>query len=175
MKGKAQKKAGSSSKHSSLWWFLGSAVLLLLMVIVYFGMGLRLFCIRTGSMLPAYPVGSLIAVVPDRSGAYRPDDVITFRLENGFTVTHRVIEATPDGRMMRTKGDNNSVEDSYNISSEQVIGRVVFSVPYAGYPILLMETFFGKTLFVLLLVSAAVMWAVVSVEEKRSEEPEDTI
>lgn len=175
LKGKQRRKAHLPLRRSSLWWLIGSAVLLLLMVIVYSWFGLRLYCIRTGSMHPAYPVGSLVAVVPDRSGAYRVNDVITFQLENGLTVTHRVIETDPKEKTLRTKGDSNSVEDSYTIPSEQVVGRVVFSVPYAGYPLLLMETFFGKTVLVLVLVSAVVLWLVSSFGEKGEEDHEDTV
>lgn len=59
-------------------------------------------------------------------------DIITFH--NGDTVvTHRVVKKEKD--IFITKGDANKTEDPVPAEASQIIGRVVFHLPYLGYVI----------------------------------------
>jgi len=93
--------------------------------------------VQTGSMEPAIPVGSLIAVQPVRAADLAEGDVITFseRTRPDVRVTHRIVSLeTKDGqRVAVTKGDANNTTDSWNVPLNEAIGRVAFHLPFMGY------------------------------------------
>ncbi len=97
--------------------------------------------VKSGSMEPAIKTGSLVVIKPQTTayGAqYRLGEVITFGPDTAREIptTHRVYEVMKgsDGQFTyRTKGDANE-EQNPNITQEKdIIGKVVFSAPYAGY------------------------------------------
>ena len=65
-------------------------------------------------------------------------DIITFistsTSSKGMTITHRVIEITDgeNGKLYKTKGDNNTNPDPKPATFENVIGKVVFKIPQLG-------------------------------------------
>ena len=94
------------------------------------------FVVMSGSMEPAIPVGSLVAVVPALPEAVGIGDVITYRLPDRL-VTHRVVAvASADGApVFTTKGDANLDPDPAPIRPVRSLGRVVTTVPAIGYVI----------------------------------------
>lgn len=93
--------------------------------------GIRPYVVYSGSMEPEIPTG---AVVFTKAGEFSPKkgDIITFH--NGDTVvTHRVVKKEKD--IFITKGDANKTEDPVPAEASQIIGRVVFHLPYLGYVI----------------------------------------
>jgi len=109
-------------------------------VLAYAGLlvgGYKPIAVYSGSMVPTVRVGGLAVdrVVPAR--VVRVGDVITFQdpYVHGRLVTHRVIRIfhTSHGLAYRTKGDANTVRDPWTISLPDRVGRMSFSVPYAGY------------------------------------------
>lgn len=96
--------------------------------------GYELFSIRSGSMDPALPVGSL-AVVSTRAGEIEVGQPIAFRLPNGAVVTHRVVEVVEadEGRFLRTKGDANEDPDPWLVPAASVVGPVEVSLPLLGF------------------------------------------
>jgi signal peptidase len=115
-------------------------VLLCLAVLVtplpeYFGW--QLLPVLSGSMEPAIPVGSIVAVHPVPARALHVGDVITFadRGNPDVLVTHRVVslEERAGQQVAVTKGDANNTTDSWNVPIDQTVGRVNFSLPYVGY------------------------------------------
>ena len=100
--------------------------------------GLRTFAVMSGSMEPAYPVGSLIYVRSAEPSALECGDVITFMLDENTVATHRIVEVLPDPEdssviRFRTKGDANDAADGALVHCKNVIGTPVFSVPFLGY------------------------------------------
>ena len=99
--------------------------------------GWQLFAVETGSMAPAIPVGSVVAVRPIRAEALEIGDVITFsdHTQPDVRVTHRIVSLeTKDGqRTAVTKGDANNTTDSWTVPIDRVVGRVELHVPLAGY------------------------------------------
>lgn len=89
-------------------------------------------------------------------------DVITFistsSLGEGLTITHRVKEIikTEDGVKFRTKGDNNVSSDASLVSSENIIGKVLFKIPQLGRIQFLLQSK-GGWLFVLLIPALAIV------------------
>jgi len=93
--------------------------------------GTGFFTLITGSMEPSMPAGSLVFVVRTNEEKINPGDVITyFTSWKGDVITHRVTEIikSEKGRRFITRGDANSVDDP-SVIFENVIGRVMFSVP----------------------------------------------
>jgi signal peptidase I len=99
--------------------------------------GYKPVAVYSGSMSPKIPVGGLAVdrVVPAKD--VRVGDVITFTdpYVKGRFVTHRVVQLiqTPTGPAYRTKGDANPVRDPWTIRLKNDVGRVSFSLPFAGY------------------------------------------
>jgi signal peptidase I len=97
-------------------------------------MGHELFSIRSGSMEPALPVGSL-AIVSTDAGPPAEGQPIAFRLDNGTVVTHRVVAVVriEDETFYRTRGDANQDRDPSLVPAESVIGPVVLNLPWLGF------------------------------------------
>ena len=91
--------------------------------------GLKPVVVLSGSMEPAIKTGSLAFIDTSDSDVF-VGDVISFRAGN-LLVSHRVIEITAQG--YKTKGDNNDVADAGIVKDSCVEGKILFSVPGAGY------------------------------------------
>ena len=90
-------------------------------------------------MYPTIEAGDIVITYKNNDNIYNEGDIITFvstsSATNGITITHTVIEVSMlNGEYYyRTKGDNNSTADSALVKDSNVIGRVVFRIPKAGY------------------------------------------
>lgn len=96
--------------------------------------------VLSGSMEPAIKTGAVVVVKP--ADNYEKGDVINFtgnfRLTSGkeVTVTHRIVEKNVSEAGVIsyvTKGDANDDSDFETVAQRQVIGKVLFNVPYIGY------------------------------------------
>lgn len=92
--------------------------------------------VKSGSMEPTIPTGSLVIVKPMQN--YGINDVITFGADTKTEIptTHRIIgyESDAEGRSLyRTKGDANEDQDANPVQRGEVIGKVVFHLPYVGF------------------------------------------
>jgi signal peptidase len=95
----------------------------------------KLFIVESGSMEPAIKTGSIVITEP--SDSYAQNDVISFK-QGKNVVTHRIMYRTfPDGvnapAVYQTAGDANEDFDAFEVKQEQVIGKVVYDIPYLGY------------------------------------------
>lgn len=100
--------------------------------------GMQVFTVLSGSMEPAYHVGSLIYVKEVDPATLQSGDVITFMISEETVVTHRITQVVPDEEdpsvlRFRTKGDANNAEDGSLVHYKNVIGTPVFTIPYLGY------------------------------------------
>lgn len=91
--------------------------------------------VKSGSMEPAILTGAIVVVRPETS--YAVGDVITFGedTKRQIPTTHRIYsEEQKDGiTYFTTKGDANEDPDPDPVKQNDVIGKVLFNVPYAGY------------------------------------------
>jgi len=76
-------------------------------------------------------------------------DVIAFRLKEEHVFTHRIIDIIPDENdpqkvRYQTKGDNNDIIDGTLVEPENVIGKVIFKLPYMGYLAMFLGTKQGR-------------------------------
>lgn len=99
---------------------------------VWYSQGLRLLSIQTGSMAPLIQPGDAILVKPVDPNGLRPGDVISFRIGDGTTVTHRIV-GFEQGRIL-TQGDNNRTVDA-PVEATAVVGRAQLLFANAGYVI----------------------------------------
>lgn len=97
--------------------------------------GFTPYTVLSGSMEPAYHVGSIIYVMKVDPAELKLGDPVTFRLAGSTVATHRIVEVLNEGTpqlAFRTKGDANQVVDGVTPASA-IIGKPVFTVPYLGY------------------------------------------
>lgn len=88
--------------------------------------GLRPFVVLSGSMEPAYPVGSLIYVKQADYTSLAVGDVITFLMDEDTVVTHRIIEILPDETepdtlRFVTQGDANDAPDGSTVHYKNIL------------------------------------------------------
>jgi signal peptidase len=117
--------------------------------------GYRAYVVRSGSMAPAYPAGTLIVDMP-LDGRPHVGDVITFRTPAG-PVTHRVHSV--QARRIETKGDANRTPDAWTVAPRHVTGQVVRAVPRGGYALVFLQQPTGIPSLVLLTLSMVLAWS----------------
>lgn len=117
---------------------VGIVVLLAIALVGVRLVGLRPYVVLSGSMEPAYHVGSLIYVKSVDYRELKVGDPITYMVSQDTVVTHRIIEVLvdeedPDTIRYFTQGDANDVPDGTSVHYRNIIGTPVFSIPYLGY------------------------------------------
>jgi signal peptidase len=100
--------------------------------------GLQVYTVLSGSMEPNYHVGSIIYVKDVEPDTLQVGDAISFMISEKTVATHRIIEILPDEEdpnviRFRTKGDNNDIPDTNPVHCNNVLGKVVGTVPLLGY------------------------------------------
>ena len=97
--------------------------------------GHREVVIRSGSMSPAIPVGSLAILETIDPDDLRSGDVVTVQLVSGGYLTHRVAEppSNDSHRVVLLHGDANPSEVTEAVHADQVVGRVVAVLPGLGF------------------------------------------
>lgn len=108
--------------------------------------GMENFIVLSGSMEPAYHTGSLVYVKSVGAEELAVGDPITFQLTEDTVATHRIIEVIESGGacQYRTKGDANDTADGSLVSESDIVGKVVFAVPYLGYFTAFIQTGAGR-------------------------------
>lgn len=142
---------------SNLFSALAIVVVLLIVISAFPVTGnYKILVVQSGSMEPAIHTGSVVVVWPEKE--YREGDVITFKSTASKldSVTHRIvkIEDVGQGKVFTTKGDANNANDTNTVSSDKVIGKVLFSVPYFGYAVAAAKTPYG---FAALIIIPAIL------------------
>lgn len=108
---------------------------------------LELKIVKSGSMEPQIPTGALVVV--RHAEPYVKGDIITFGKDskNDIPTTHRIIAINPDGSFM-TKGDANEEADANPAARGDVIGKVLLSIPGAGFVLDFARTKLGFALLI---------------------------
>lgn len=142
---------------------------------------LKVKIVKSGSMEPAIRTGGIVFI---RSAAsYGVGDIITFGKDTKTQIptTHRIIEETGSGRnkIFTTKGDANDSIDPEGVRADTVIGKVLFTIPYAGFVLDFAKKPIGFALLVgipaLIIIFEELLniWKEVK-KIKRKEDSEDT-
>lgn len=139
-----------------LGWFF-----VFVIVCIYFAqfMGIQSYIVRSGSMEPGIPTGSICMVdTKYEFQKIRVNDVIAFRMGSNL-VTHRVIQMTEDGLI--TKGDHNDVDDGLTTTEENYVGKNIMTIPCLGYILSWIQTIKGKITIVIFTLSIMVIQMIV--------------
>lgn len=118
--------------------FIGAIVLLgilLISTLVSIPGNFEVKIVQSGSMEPAIKTGSIVIVKPVE--LYKIGDIITFGKDtrDQIPTTHRIIEMKVVGGELRfiTKGDANDDRDNREVKESEIIGKVLFDVPFVGF------------------------------------------
>ncbi|HRN96389.1 MAG TPA: signal peptidase I [Candidatus Levybacteria bacterium] len=152
-------------------------VLLILMIGVLlvagrFGIGgVRALVVQSGSMEPTIPTKSVVLTVPVHS--YSTGDVITFKQSgrDAVLVTHRIVsvEQKASDTQFTTKGDANEEADGETVSSQDVIGKVLFSVPFVGSIVSFAQTQIRFLLLAIIPAVAIVYSEILSIKKQTTQ------
>ena len=83
---------------------------------------ISIFQIQSGSMMPEIKIKEIIIIL--KSKEYKENEIITYKINNSYFITHRIIAKTDEGYI--TKGDFNNTEDAKIVTKEQIQGKVIF-------------------------------------------------
>lgn len=92
--------------------------------------GTQVYAVATASMEDELYEGDMVFV--RTADEYLEGDIITAKLSSGGTFTHRVIIVDSENRLVYTQGDNNPKPDPKPTEFDDILGKVVFSVPLLG-------------------------------------------
>lgn len=131
------------------------------------------FYVRSGSMAPTIPVGSLVIATVAEADELRVGDVIVFERPDqpGTMVVHRIhaVEHTAVGRAFITKGDANAAPDGWRLDAQGRGLRAVHIFSGVGFTVgwldvaLTRQGLLGAVALVAAVVALVWIW--------RSEEP----
>jgi len=97
----------------------------------------KVMIVQSGSMAPAIKMGSVVAVKP--ADDYKIGKIITFGpySRTKSPTTHRIYDIKVVNGQPRyiTKGDANNAPDQREIQKRDILGKVLFSVPYLGFAV----------------------------------------
>lgn len=105
--------------------------------------GTKIFIVMSNSMAPRLNKGDLILVRKQES--YSVNDVVTFQ-RGSQVITHRI--SSSENNFFKTKGDGNMSNDFPRLKASDIIGSVVYSLPYIGTVFAVLKS---KYIFVLML------------------------
>lgn len=114
--------------------------------------GYSMYVVMSGSMNPAFDTGSLVMEKQVDKSILKSGDIITYVPANSqnVSVTHRIVKVNKGDKLsFITKGDANNVNDAETIYPENVLGKVVFSIPYIGYLMYYVRTKLGTMLLII--------------------------
>lgn len=133
--------------------------------------GLHIYEVKTESMEPEYPVGSVVYVKDVDASDIVVGDVITYTLgtDTNLVMTHRVIGITDQGNSFITKGDANPVEDAEPVSHDRLIGQPIVCIPAIAVAANFMNTSEGEVLIACVFVLVFVMWLIAERMQKREQ------
>jgi len=128
--------AQSPAQHALAWALalLGAGCLALTAAGI--AAGARPLIVRTGSMRPGLPIGTVVLVRPEPARSARPGQVLAVLRPDGRRIMHRVVRVQPagDGAMtLVTRGDRNRADDPPVTVTR--VERPLLVVPAAGRPL----------------------------------------
>jgi len=117
--------------------FIVLVVLLLIISVLPITGNYKIMTVISGSMEPDIKMGSVVVV--KLADDYKIGDVITFGpvSKTKAPTSHRIYDIkVVDGKPVYiTKGDANNAPDAREVFQKDIIGKVLFDVPYVGYAV----------------------------------------
>ncbi len=128
-------------------------MLLISAFLIYYFISIKIYEAKGGNNIPPitfyniisksmYPDIDVYDVVVDKKvnsiDEIKVNDIITFISKSpqsyNYVVTHRVIDISKneDGTALLTKGDNNKIADASLVYEDQILGKLIFTIPKLG-------------------------------------------
>jgi signal peptidase len=142
---------GKPKKQSSgglpVGWIITSVVSVL---IIWFAVGIfpvHPVMIATGSMSPVIYAGDIVIIAKSSEKNFEIGDIIEFRKSNNVNVVHRIVAINNSGdqKTYTTKGDANDSIDTDPVIPENVVGKVVYTVPKLGWAASAVKSIFVRS------------------------------
>lgn len=124
-------------------------------------LGSTVVAVRSGSMTPTYPVGSVL--VERRVNAetdFSKGDVITFIPKGSKDmVTHRIVKTEKQGgqQVFITRGDANQDNDPWKVSKSQIKAEPLFGIPFLGFLLMKLESPRGKIALIMTILTLLIL------------------
>jgi signal peptidase len=140
-------------------WILVAAVTIIVLGLLAISVGPRLLpyqalVVRSGSMSPTIPTGSVVFYKKINAQNVKVGDIIVFSKPGAPNerVTHRVykISSSSTGRFFTTKGDANGAPDDWRIPAVGVGWVSAFHVPALGYALADLQSTTARLLLLLI-------------------------
>ena len=115
--------------------FIAIVAFLLIVSILPITGNFKVLTVLSGSMEPTIKTGAVVVVKPLND--YKIGDIITFGSPAKTPTTHRIYDITVVGGkpIYITKGDANNAPDQKTVNKSEIIGKVLFKVPFLGYAV----------------------------------------
>lgn len=152
-------------------WLLVAAATVIALGLIAISIGPRFLpyqalVVRSGSMSPTIPTGSVVFYRKVAAANVKVGDVIVFDKpgQQGEKVTHRVFKISngPTGHYFTTKGDANGAPDDWHVPAVGTGWVASFHVPTLGY---ILADLQSTTARLLLLVIPALLLGVITLYE----------
>lgn len=127
----------------------------------------KIYTVLTGSMSPTIKTGSIVFIKPQNN--YQVKDIVTFFTSiPKQTTTHRIVgvKTINHQQVLITKGDANKSNDFMNIPYQNILGKVIFSIPLLGYLISFSKTFTGLTILIVIPATIIVYSEIISIKNE---------
>ena len=168
--------------------FIGVIAVLLVVSAFPITGNFKVMIVQSGSMEPAIKMGSIVAVKPHSTSSgqadYKIGDIITFGKTTKLKepITHRIydIKVVGGNPQYITKGDANNAPDKDTVSKKDIIGKVLFHIPYLGYAVSFAKKPIGFSLIIIIPAAAIVydeikkIWKeIIKLKNKKKDEEQD--
>lgn len=169
------KKGGRSRRHPAATVLSGlGTILLLLLILACLPLtvprlfGYHIYSVVSGSMEPAIPTGSLVYIGETELKDVSEGDVIAFygARDSASIITHRVVENRVLMGEFITKGDANQTSDMTPVPYDNVIGKVMRSIPAAGRVAEMFTSQTGKILAGIVIAAAILLQVLAACVER---------
>jgi signal peptidase I len=144
--------------------------------------GNSVFHVMTSSMEPTIPLDSIIVARETDPASLQVGDIISFYSKDpaldGTVNTHRIVAIEKDGEhySFTTRGDANNIDDHYNVTEQELIGKVIFTSYQLGRVVSLLSNplvFVPIILIPLAIILAMNLYQTVSLAKKIAKEEEE--
>lgn len=156
-------------------WLLVAAATVVALCLLAVSIGPRFFpyqalVVRSGSMSPTIPTGSIVFYKKRAASQVKVGDIIVFAKpgQPDEKVTHRVYQIGngTNGRYFITKGDANGTVDDWRVPAVGTGWVAAFHVPVAGYALADLQSQTGR---LLLLLIPAILLGLITIWEITTE------
>jgi len=133
---KTERRRARTKSEGSVGGWVVTAVFSV--AIIWFAVGLfpiRPSLVASDSMSPYMRVGDIAIVAAVPTDTIKVGDIIDYKMPERVFIVHRVIriEEQQGGTVFITKGDANGEPDAEPVLPDNVVGKVVFTVPKIGW------------------------------------------